>query len=232
MKIWYSCKVKFSKETEDGFLKQVTENYLVDAISYTEAESRIYGIMEQNVFGEFSVASISKTNLSEVINYEDEEGWYKCKVTYSTVDGDKGKEVKVTTYFLVSAANVKQAFERVEDNLSSMLVPFEIPAINLTNFIEVYPMQSEEDVAPEIPDNFVRYEGNLPSSNSFDEATEEEPDPEEVEEDTDTFDAPSDEATESDEEALPAEDTDINPDEEINLPAYGDEAGEEEEDTL
>ena len=231
MKIWYSCKVKFSKETEDGFLKQVTENYLVDAISYTEAESRIYGIMEQNVHGEFSVASISKTNLSEVINYEDEEGWYKCKVTYSTVDGDKGKEVKITTYFLVSAAHVKQAFERVEDNLSSMLVPFEIPSINLTNFVDVFPMQAEEDIEPEIPDNFVRYDANLPSSNNFDR-DEEEADEEEaitsgaIEESEET----GEEAFDNGESVIESEDEndDFDPDEEIDLPAYEDDESDED----
>jgi len=195
MKIWYSCKVKFTKETEDGFLKQVTENYLVDAVSYTDAETRIYAIMEDHVRGEFSVASISKTNLSEVINYEDEENWYKCKVTYSTVDGDKAKEVKVTTYFLVAAADVKQAFERVEDNLSSMLVPFEIPAINLTNFIEVFPLQSEEDLEPEIPDNYVRYEANVPASDSFEE-----------EEETESETELSDEEVADEEHTLPAQD--------------------------
>ncbi|MEL6561383.1 MAG: DUF4494 domain-containing protein [Bacteroidota bacterium] len=209
MKIWYSCKVKFTKETEDGFLKQVSENYLVDAVSYTDAESRIYAIMEDYVRGEFSVASIAKTNLSEVINYEDEENWYKCKVTYSTVDADKGKEVKVTTYMLVSAAHVKQAFERVEDNLSSMLVPFDIPAINLTNFVEVFPLQSEEDIEPEIPDNFVRYESSMPASDSFEEKQEE--------------------------EATVVEETEQNPvageetvEEEVTLPAH---EGEEEEES-
>ncbi len=208
MKIWYSCKVKFTKETEDGFLKQVSENYLVDAVSYTDAETRIYAIMEDHVRGEFSVASISKTNLSEVINYEDEENWYKCKVTYSTVDGDKAKEVKVTTYMLVSAAQVKQAFERVEDNLSSMLVPFEIPSITLTNFVEVFPLQSAEDMEPEIPENFVRYESNVPASNSFDEK-EEEISPE----------------TEEEEE----EEVSDNSEEEVNLPAYDSEEEEEDE---
>lgn len=204
MKIWYSCKVKFTKETEDGFLKQVSENYLVDAVSYTDAETRIYGIMEDHVRGEFSVASIAKTNLSEVINYEDEENWYKCKVTYSTVDGDKAKEVKVTSYMLVSAADVKQAFERVEDNLSSMLVPFEIPSITLTNFVEVFPLQSEEDIEPEIPENFVRYESNVPASNSFDEKEDED-----IEQEEETTD---------------------NSEEEVSLPAYDGEEDETEED--
>ncbi len=208
MKIWYSCKVKFTKETEDGFLKQVSENYLVDAVSYTDAETRIYAIMEDYVRGEFSVASIAKTNLSEVINYEDEENWYKCKVTYSTVDADKGKEVKVTTYMLVSAAQVKQAFERVEDNLSSMLVPFDIPAINLTNFVEVFPLQSEEDIEPEIPDNFVRYDSNIPSSNSFEGKQEAPTTTTEIEEETD--EEVSIPAYEEDEEALDEEPEEIS----------------------
>ena len=209
MKIWYSCKVKFTKETEDGFLKQVSENYLVDAVSYTDAESRIYAIMEDYVRGEFSVASIAKTNLSEVINYEDEENWYKCKVTYSTVDADKGKEVKVTTYMLVSAAHVKQAFERVEDNLSSMLVPFDIPAINLTNFVEVFPLQSEEDIEPEIPDNFVRYESSMPASDTFEEKQEES-----------TVAEETPEADDSEEE------------EEVTLPAHEGEDEEEADDNI
>lgn len=200
MKIWYSCKVKFTKETEDGFLKQVSENYLVDAVSYTDAESRIYAIMEDYVRGEFSVASISKTNLSEVINYEDEENWYKCKVTYSTVDGDKAKEVKVTTYFLVSAGDVKQAFERVEDNLSSMLVPFEIPSITLTNFIDVFPLQSEEDIEPEIPESYRKLEDPMPASTAFEK----------------------DEAEDKEEE-----DTEVNEEVEVTLPAA--EGGEETE---
>ncbi len=138
------------KQNDEGIMKQVTEAFLVDAMSYTEAESRIYKAMEQNIAGEFSVHSITKTNISEVINYEDQETWFKCKVTYSTVDGDSEKEVKINTYFLVSAENVKEAFERVEDNLSSMLVPFEVPSITLTNIVEVFPYAEEEE---HIPDN-------------------------------------------------------------------------------
>ncbi|MEO1051997.1 MAG: DUF4494 domain-containing protein [Bacteroidota bacterium] len=151
MKIWYACKVRFTKETEDGTLKQVTETFLIDAVSYTEAETRIYAAMEQNIAGEFTINSISKTNLSEVINYEDVDTWYKCKVSYSTVDADSEKEIKINTYYLVSAQNVKEAYERVEDNLSSMLVPFDIPSITVTKIMEVFPYEKGDD---EIPENF------------------------------------------------------------------------------
>ncbi|MEM6829462.1 MAG: DUF4494 domain-containing protein [Bacteroidota bacterium] len=151
MKIWYTCKAKYGKEMEDGVLKQVTEAYLVDAVSYTEAESRIYAAMEQNIAGEFSITAISKTNISDVINYEDCDDWYKCKVSYSTVDGDSEKEIKVNTYLLVSAENVKQAYERVDDNMSSMLVPFDIPSIIKTNIMEVFPFMEEEEANVHTP---------------------------------------------------------------------------------
>ncbi|MBV6647398.1 MAG: DUF4494 domain-containing protein [Cyclobacteriaceae bacterium] len=143
-KIWYSCKVKYGKENEEGILRQVTEAYLVDAMSYTEAESRIYEEMEKEVNGEFQVTTITKTNISEIIGEQDEEHWYKSKVTYSTVDGDSEKEVNINTYYLVNAANLKNAYEQIDANLHSMLVPYEIPSIAKTSFLAVYAYQGED----------------------------------------------------------------------------------------
>jgi len=144
MKIWYTCKVKHNKEMEDGMLKQVTDVFLLDAVSYTDAESRLYEICERDISGEFTVTQITKTNIAEVIAHEDSEKWYKSKVVYMTVDGDSDKEVKINTYLLVSADNVKQAHERIEEHLNSMLVPYEIPSITLTNILEVFPYDPDE----------------------------------------------------------------------------------------
>lgn len=144
MKTWYSCKIKHNKEAEDGLLKQVTEAFLLDAVSYTEAEMRINEVAARDISGEFAVTNITKTNIAEVINYEDSDTWFKCKVTYSTVDGDSEKEVKINTYLLVCALHVKQAFERIEKHFEGMLVPYDIPSITQTNFIEVYPYMKDE----------------------------------------------------------------------------------------
>ncbi|MFY0689041.1 MAG: DUF4494 domain-containing protein [Cyclobacteriaceae bacterium] len=151
MKIWYTCKAKFNKEDDEGILKQVTEAYLLDAMSYTEAESRIYEVLEKEISGEFHVNTITKTNITEVIPNEQAEIWFKCKAVYTTVDGDSAKEVKINMYFLVSANDVKEAFEMVTQSLSGMLVPFEIPSIAKTSIVEVYPFIEEGD--EDIPDN-------------------------------------------------------------------------------
>ncbi|MGB1103730.1 MAG: DUF4494 domain-containing protein [Crocinitomicaceae bacterium] len=148
MNNWYTVKVKFTKEFQDGTLKRVTEPYLVSSLSFTEAEARIYQEVGEFVRGEFLVTSISKTDYADIFHYEEAEDWYKCKVTYVTEDADSGKEKKINNNFLVSAHNVKEAYERMEESLKGLMVTFEIPTIALTPLVEIFPFQPgpmEED---------------------------------------------------------------------------------------
>lgn len=149
MKTWYTCKIRHNKEGEDGFIKQVTEAFLVDAVSYTDAEARITEIAERDISGEFGITQISKTNIAEIIPDDEAFTGFKCKVVYATVDGDSEKEVRINTYMLIAALHVKQAFEKIEDHFKGMVVPYEIPSITQTNIIDVYPFNVDE-----VPSNF------------------------------------------------------------------------------
>ena len=139
MNSWYTVKVKFTKEFQDGTLKRVTEPYLVNSISFTDAEARIYQEVGEFTRGEFLVTSIAKTDFADIFHYSDAEVWYKCKVSYITEDGDSGKEKKVNNNFLVSAHTVKEAYERIEESLKGLMVTFEIPMISVTPIVEIYP---------------------------------------------------------------------------------------------
>jgi hypothetical protein len=143
MNTWYTVKVKYTKQLEDGRLKRVTEPYLVDAQSFTDAEARIYHELGSSVQGEFLVSGITKTDFADIFHYEDAEDWYKCKLSYVTLDADSEKEKKMTSYFLVSAHNVKEAYERIHESLSEMLVTFEVPSIMLTPIVEIFPYDPE-----------------------------------------------------------------------------------------
>lgn len=145
MATWYNCKVKYEKENDEGVRKLTTDNFLVDAMTYTEAESRIYEAMERDVFGEFTVTNITKTNIGELVQFETADWWYKCKVSYSTVAENTEKEIKINTYYLVNAEDVKDAYVKVGEALDSMLVPFEIPSIAKTNIEEVYPYHKDDE---------------------------------------------------------------------------------------
>ena len=139
MNNWYTVKVKFTKEFQDGTLKRVTEPYLVSSLSFTEAEARIYQEVGEFVRGEFLVTSIAKTDFADIFHYDDAEDWYKCKVSYVTEDADSGKEKKVNNNFLVSAHSVKEAYDRIEESLKGLMVTYEIPMISLTPIVEIFP---------------------------------------------------------------------------------------------
>jgi hypothetical protein len=150
MRIWFLCKVKYAKETEEGLLKSISEQYLVDAVSFTEAEAILYDKLGSQIRGDFQVTGISKSNIVDVFFYEDADIWYKCKVTYLIADGDNGKEKKVTQYMIVTAEDVKQAYDRIQESLSNMLVSFRVPDITESSILEVFPFEKSE-VSPDLP---------------------------------------------------------------------------------
>jgi len=153
MQTWFSCKVKYQKIDEHGKQIRASETYLVEAINFTEAETRIFEMMEQYGNADIMVSGISKTNFSEIINYEDGQYWYKAKVTWEDVSDDSGKISKITNYLLVAANSVLQTYERVEQAMEAMMVPIDIPAISLSPVLDVFPLFEEGDDTTKIPDN-------------------------------------------------------------------------------
>jgi len=153
MQTWFSCKVKYQKIDEHGKQVRANETYLVEAINFTEAETRIFDMMEQYGNGDIVVSGISKTNFSEIANYDDGQYWYKAKVTWEDFDENSAKVSRMTNYLLVAANSVKQTFERVEETLSEMMVPIDIPAISLSPILDVFPLFDGEEENESIPDH-------------------------------------------------------------------------------
>ncbi|MBI9057526.1 MAG: DUF4494 domain-containing protein [Labilibaculum sp.] len=148
---WFECKVKYVKIDEvSGKEKKVSEPYLVDAVSFTEAEARIHKELEQMIGGEFNVTNISKSNVTELYPNENGDRWYKAKVSFVDVDEASGKEKKANNYMLTEANNVKQAYEFLEESLSTMIVPYEIHSITESPLMDVFPFFKDE-LNEEIP---------------------------------------------------------------------------------
>jgi len=147
MNKWYLVKCKFIKEFTDGTLKRVVEPYLISAVNFTEAESRIHKEVGANVRGEFMVTSIVAQNIADIFEYNDSENYYKAKVSYVSEDADSGKEKKVSNYYFVSAKDTKEASERIEESLRGLMVTFEIGSVALTKVVEIFafePMEVDE----------------------------------------------------------------------------------------
>ncbi len=148
---WYLGKIRYQKEQENGSLKTINEAYLIDAVSYTDAEARLYKVMADNT-PDFTVQSIGKMRLSDVFHFEGGDNWYKAKTIYVSIDEKNGKEKKVTNYMLVNAETAKEGIERIDESLKTMLVPFEVTDINLTTILDVFPYEADETT--DLPPNF------------------------------------------------------------------------------
>lgn len=145
MSEWFQTKVKFLRQMDNGLIKQITEQYLVDAMSFTETEARVMQEVGEGM-REVTMMSVARSPIKEVVFYGDTDLWFKVKVTYSLMDEETEKEKKITTYFLVNANDVKEAYERTEEHLKEMLVPFQIPKIEESPIIDVY--QYEKAMRP------------------------------------------------------------------------------------
>ena len=146
MNNWFEVKMKYTKQLEDGRLKRVTEPYLIDAVSFTDAEARAYEEIGESVAGEFIITSITRKEFADIFGFEDAEDWYQCKLEYVTIDGDEGREKKVKSNFLVTASSVREANDRIKESLSDMTVHYEIISVNLTSLVDVLPYKPDLDI--------------------------------------------------------------------------------------
>lgn len=187
MQTWFECKVKYVKVDQDGRERKVSEAYLVDAVSFTDAETRIIEQMQQVVRGgEFLVDNIKKSNIIEIFPHDDGEYWFKAKIGIVTIDEKAGKEKKINNYFLVAADDFKQALQRLEDGLSYILVPFQISAMNLSTIVDVYPYFKDEINEP-LPPHLRRIEPEeMPVENNVEEEPETEAVSDEVADDAES----------------------------------------------
>jgi Domain of unknown function (DUF4494) len=182
MSMWYECKIKYRKMDDSGKDKMVTEPYLIDALSFTEAEKRTIEEMQQYISGEFKITNIKMANYSEIYPVENSDRWFKCKLSLLTLDEEKGTERRSNTYILVQANNVKEAYDNLEQYMAGTC-DFEIPSVSESPIVDVFPYYNnneEEKLNEEIPSNLTPLEnfeeelneeipGNLTPVENFEE---------------------------------------------------------------
>ena len=138
---WFEVKVKYVKVGEDGKEKKVSELYLLDSMSYTEAEARIIEELKEMIQGDFCIEAIKKSNITELVDSNDanDDKWFKAKVAIIDADSISGREKRSNQYFLVAGSDVDKSLENLQKALSTYVVPFEIVQVGDSNIMDVFP---------------------------------------------------------------------------------------------
>lgn len=139
MNNWFECKIKYEKTVEEGKIQKVSELYLVDALSFTEAEERIITEMRPFMSGEFEVANIRKVRVAEIFEDATGDKWYRAKVMFITLDEEKGVEKRTANQMLVQAGNMTDALQTLIKGMSTTSIDYEVAAITETMIMDMYP---------------------------------------------------------------------------------------------
>ncbi len=138
--IWFECKIRYEKTMEDGLQKAVTESYVVDALSFTEAEQRITEEMSSYISGEFEVTDIKRATYKEIF-FSDEptaDRWYKTKLQFITIDEKTEKEKRSNINYLVQAATLHAALKNIDEVMGGTMIDYVVAAIAETTLMDVY----------------------------------------------------------------------------------------------
>ena len=137
---YYEVKIQYHKMQEDGKEKKVTEQYVVEALTFTEAESRIIEEMTPYISGEFDVVSEKIAPYNEIFlsDRTDDDKWFISKVGFITLDERTDKEKKQTFRYLVQAATSELALDYTKEMFSHGMSDYCIDAVQDTPTIEVF----------------------------------------------------------------------------------------------
>ncbi len=151
---WFTTKVKYQKTQEDGSEKVVSETYVVDALSFTEAESTIIDEMAVYVSGEFKVSGISKSNFGEIFfsDVDDDDKWFKAKLQFITIDEKTEKEKRSNVIYLVQAKSLARALRYIDEVMGKTMIDYDVVGLNDTPIMDVFEHNASGDKKEEKTD--------------------------------------------------------------------------------
>ena len=144
---YYEVKIQYHKMQEDGKEKKVTEQYVVEALTFTEAESRIIEEMTPFIDGDFDVVSEKIAPYNEIFlsDRTDDDKWFISKVGFITLDERTDKEKKQTFRYLVQAATSELALDYTKEMFSHGMSDYSIEAVQDTPTLEVFLIEDNKD---------------------------------------------------------------------------------------
>mgnify|MGYP002619869817 FL=1 len=144
---WFETKVKYQKTMEDGSEKVVSEAYVVDALSFTEAESAIIDEMSVYVSGELKVSGIGKACYGEIFfsDVDDDDKWYRAKLQFITIDDKSDKEKRTNVVYLVQAKSLARALRYIDEVMGKTMIDYDTIGINETPIMDVFEHQAASE---------------------------------------------------------------------------------------
>lgn len=138
--MWFECKIRYEKIMEDGTPKKVNEVYVIDALSFSEAEERIMEEMSSYISGEIELVDVKIAPYKEIFFADNNlaDRWFKAKVVYITIDERTQREKRMPVMVLVNAGNINSAIKNTDEVMDGTMIDYAITAIQETKIFDVF----------------------------------------------------------------------------------------------
>lgn len=144
--MWFECKIRYEKVMEDGTPKKVNEVYVIDALSFSEAEERIIEEMSSHISGDVELVDVKIAPYREIFFADSDlaEQWFKVKVAFITFDERTGREKRTSVMYLVNAGNINSAIKNIDEIMGSTMIDYVTTAISATKIFDVFEYKKKE----------------------------------------------------------------------------------------
>lgn len=141
MNAFFEVSIRCSEITEEGKVKKHRKKYLLDSVSFSEAEARIIEELREIIQGDFYIEAIKKSNITELVESKDgnDDKWFKAKVAIIDADSISGREKRSNQYFLVAGSDVDKSLENLQKALSTYVISTDVVQIGDSNIMDVFP---------------------------------------------------------------------------------------------
>ena len=143
---WFECKIRYEKTMEDGLPKKVSEVYVVDALSFSEAEERIIEEMSSYISGEIEIVDVKIAPYREIFFADDNlaDQWFKAKLSFITIDERTDKEKRTSMMYLVNAGNISSAINNIGEVMSGTMIDYITTSISATKIFDVFEYKKKD----------------------------------------------------------------------------------------
>ena len=144
-KKWFETIVRYDKVMESGETKKVSDTYVVDAITFGEAEESIAEEMKPYMSGDFDIKNINPAPYSEIFfsDNDTDDKYYKVKLAFITIDEKTQKEKKSKVTYLVQAGSLEQARKNTEEVMKGTMINYEFVSVTETKILDVFEKKSK-----------------------------------------------------------------------------------------
>ena len=144
--IWFECKIRYEKITEDGLPKKINDVYVVDALSFSEAEERIIEEMSSYISGEIEIVDVKIAPYREIFFADDNlaDQWFKAKLSFITIDERTDKEKRTSMMYLVNAGNISSAINNIGEVMSGTMIDYVTTSISATKIFDVFEYKKKD----------------------------------------------------------------------------------------